>query len=103
MVRTNEDRRRTDSIELRKRTVINEQLHNAHCETAPTRFRTSAHRHPLFRDQETGTERPAREVRFYVASDSQSEVGDRERRSDVNLRVDRWLCSARPKNLPAEG
>src|SRR5882672_5483750 len=34
----------------------------APCKTAPTRFRTSAHRHHLFRDQETGTERPARAV-----------------------------------------
>ena len=36
----------------------------APCKTALTRFRTSAHRHYLFREQETGTERPARAVQI---------------------------------------
>ena len=39
------------------------------CKTAPTRFRTSAHRHPRYLDHKTGSERPGeRNSDFYVST-----------------------------------
>jgi len=39
------------------------------CKTAPTRFRTSAHRHHLFPDHQTGSDRPGeRRPDFYVST-----------------------------------
>ena len=53
------------------------------CQTAPTRFRTSAHRHHVFSDQETGPERSGeRRPDFYAStwSATRKPTGPRSRR-----------------------